>query len=227
MWIFAGLNKLFSPGFHDGAAQWLVDGLLKQPPAWLSAHAGYVIGFTELGIGLLALWPGTRKIAAIAAFGLHAGILAVLSPRGHNWNETVWPWNIALALAGFIFIWPWKQPLWEWRKSCHHAVRPLLILLLIAPLGFYAGITDAYLAHNLYSSNVASAQMTGSSTSVTWSAFNVPMPPERRLFKQYFELTCQPGDTMVITDSRWWYRRQGLEHERFDCPLSPESTGST
>jgi Methylamine utilisation protein MauE len=218
MWFFAGFNKLFSPDFHDGTAQWLMDGLIFDVPAWVRDNAGYVIGFTELGIGVLAIVPRTRKVAAVAAFGLHVGILEVLSPRGHDWNEAVWPWNVALAFAGFAFIWPWNQSLTDWFQSCHRVVRPLLVVLLIAPLGFYVGVTDAYLAHNLYSSNVARAQTTGSDTSVTWSAFNVPMPPERRLFKQYFKLTCQPGDIMVITDTRWWYRRQGLEEERFTCP---------
>ena len=31
------------------------------------------------------------------------------------------------------------------------------MILLIAPLGFYFGVVDAYLAHNLYSSNTPGA----------------------------------------------------------------------
>src|SRR5215203_4680911 len=50
MWFFAGVNKLFSPGFRDGTAQWMVSGLTDDPPRWLYENAGWVIGGTELTI---------------------------------------------------------------------------------------------------------------------------------------------------------------------------------
>lgn len=224
LWVFAGVNKLLSPGFMDGTAQWLLTGLPVDLPPWMYANAGYVIALAELGTGLLALIPRTRKAAAVAAFGLHAGILLDLSPLGRDWNAAVWPWNLALAFAGFALIAPWQGSLPHCVRSCHRLARPLIVLLIVAPAGFYIGMTDAYLAHNLYSSNTADASVAcpggcqqGQQPGATWDAFNVPLPPEHRLFEQYFARTCRPGDEMTISDPRWWFGRQGQAERRLTC----------
>lgn len=226
LWLFAGFNKLLSPGFMNGTAQWMLHGLISDTPVWLRDNFGYVIVAMESGTGLLALVPRTRKIAGLTALCLHLGILLDLSPIGHNWNESVWPWNVALALSGLALIAPWKEsPLQSLRQS-HWAVRLLAIYLLISPLGFYIGITDAYLAHNLYTDNTASASTSGSlNPYVTWSAFHVPLPPEHRLFEQFFYRSCHPGDRLYITDSRWWFRLQGLQKREIFCP-KPQREGS-
>jgi hypothetical protein len=221
LWLFAGINKLLSPAFLHGTAQWILAGLVRRPPAWLENNIGYVIALTEFGTGVLAIFPRTRKLAGIVAFGLHIGILVDLSPLGHGWNQSVWPWNLALALAGFALISPWQESPLRSLAQCNRLVRPLIVLLVIAPAGFYVGVTDAYLAHNLYSSNVPTASSTALSPNATWDAFNVPLPPEHRLFEQYFRLTCSPGDKMTIEDTRWWFRRQGLEEVHLTCPTSP------
>jgi len=225
MWFFAGFNKLMSPNFMHGTAQWMLSGLVSDPSPWLGENAGYVIAGTELSIGILAFIPWTRKVAAIGAFWLHAGILLDLSPRGHDWNASVWPWNIALAFAGFALIWPWRESPRAWITSLKPAVRPLLLLLLVAPLGFYIGITDAYLAHNLYSSNTADASVRCAGACEpyqqpveTWDAFHVPLPPEHRIFKTYFAESCEPGDVLTIHDTRWWFRERDKAIVRVDCP---------
>jgi hypothetical protein len=225
MWFFAGLNKLLSPDFIDGTSQWLLSGIMANPPAWLDRNAGYFIACGEMSIGILALLPRTRKLAALAAVALHAGILLDLSPLGHDWNEAVWPWNVALAIAGAALIWTWDGHPLTCVRSCCRSLRPGLIALLVAPAGFYVGVTDAYLAHNLYSSNTARAEVLcagpcpeARQPSWTWGALNVPLPPEHRLYKGYFRETCRPGDVLMITDTRWWYRRDDRDVQRFACP---------
>jgi hypothetical protein len=220
LWFFAGLNKLLSPAFIHGTAQWMLAGLVSHPPAWLQSRVGYPLALTELSLGVLAFLPWTRKVAAVVALGLHLGILLDLSPKGHDWNQSVWPWNVALAFAGIALIAPWRGSPWRAVAECRRFVRPLVVLLVISPAGFYVGLTDAYLAHNLYSSNTATAVSSSLSPAATWDAFNVPLPPEHRLFAQYFRATCAPGDHMTITDTRWWYRRNGREQERLSCPDS-------
>lgn len=223
LWVFAGINKLLSPAFMNGTAQWMLSGLVPGAPQWFSQNFGYVIVATETGTGVLALFPRTRKLAALTALGLHLGILLDLSPVGHNWNQAVWPWNVALAFSGLALIATWKEaPLQSWRNA-RWLVRLLVIYILIAPAGFYIGLTDAYLAHNLYTSNTPSASVLGSATSpsVTWSVFNVPFPPEPRLYEQLFRLTCRPGDQMMIEDSRWWFRVQGAEQRTLTCSAAP------
>lgn len=228
LWFFAGLNKLLSPDFLHGTAQWILAAFVAHPPPWLRDHVGYAIAMTEMTIGALAFVPRTRKLAGLAAFGLHVGILLDLLPTGHDWNSSVWPWNAGLAFAGLALIAPWKESPLASLRACRLAVRPVLVLLVLMPLGFYVGITDAYLAHNLYSSNTASATVScplrcrpDQQTSSTWASLNVPLPPEHRLFKQYFDRTCRPGDRLTVRDSRWWFRRRGLAEQRFTCPVNP------
>ncbi len=166
LWFFAGFHKLVSQNFHDRTAQWMLEGLPAalqlERIAWLQASAGYMIALTEMALAVLALIPRTRAVAAILAFFVHATILFILMPTGHDWNEAVWPWNAALALAGLVMIMPWNTRPFESIVRCHRIARPLVVLLVVAPLGFYVGITDAYLAHHLYSSNTAVAVVYGS-----------------------------------------------------------------
>jgi hypothetical protein len=225
LWLFAGFHKLLSPAFMNDTAPRLLTGFPLGLPDWLISHGGYVIAFTELGTGLLALNRRTRRAAAWIAFGLHTAILLNLSQLGINRNDAVWPWNITLAFAGFVLIAPWKDSLLRSIAMCHALARPLLVGLLVAPLGFYLGLMDAYLAHNLYSAN--STQVTvlcrgeclpHQNPNAIWQAFRVPPPPEQRLFEQYFVLTCRPGDQLLISDSRLWFTWHDLASRRVSCP---------
>lgn len=225
LWIWAGVNKLLSPGFMQGTAQWLMDGLLPDAPPWLRDNAGYLIGGAELTVGILAIVPRTRVLAGFAALALHGGILLDLSPVGHDWNMAVWPWNVALAFAGLALIAPWRGSLGQLIARCPRLIRASIVILLIAPLGFYFGVVDAYLAHNLYSSNTPGAKIVcpvacrpGQTTGDVGRTFHVPMPPERRLFQQLFLTTCQVGDQLVITDPRWWFQLQGQGRTTMSCP---------
>jgi len=225
MWTFSGFNKLISPKFFEDIAPWMLKSFPVDPNSWLHAHFGYIVALSEMSIGLLALVPATRKLSAVMAFGVHAGILLVLSPLANNWNISVWPWNVALAFAGFALIAPWKESVLASLSRCHRMARPVLLILLLSPIGYYFGMVDAYLAHHLYSANIPTAMVSCPvqcpatvDPSITWLKLNVPLPPEHRLFEQYFRLTCQPGDEMVIDDPRWWYDREGQAKERLTCP---------
>ena len=227
MWMFAGFHKLLSPTFMTETAPWLFTGFPWDPPPWLTAQAGVLIAGTELSVGLLSLIVRTRRVAAIVAFALHAGILLNLSPLGLNRNEAIWPWNVALALAGFALIAPWKESLLTSLRLSRPLARPLIVGLLIAPLGFYVGLVDAYLAHNLYSANTPRATVAcpqecraDQDPYITWLALRVPPPPEHRVFEQYFARTCRPGDLLIIKDSREWFRWHGLDDRRLSCPDS-------
>ncbi len=219
LWLWAGINKLLSPAFIVGTGPMLMRPLFSDilPPEIIDM-GGYLIGFSELLVGVLAIFPRTRRIAALAAFVLHTGIVLTLSPVGMNWNESVWAWNVALAFAGFALLWKWQENPIKSARAVRLITRAAVVLLLISPAGFYIGVVDAYLAHNLYSSNTADANSTALSPGITWSVFNVPLPPEHRIYEQFFKLTCEPGDRMTINDTRWWFRQQGLGTRRLDCP---------
>src|SRR5262249_54330532 len=74
LWTWAGINKLLSPAFLRGMGPSMMFSLLPFAPTWLHENGGYVIALTELFTGLFALFPRTRLMAGLLAFGLHTGI---------------------------------------------------------------------------------------------------------------------------------------------------------
>ena len=215
LWSWAGINKLLSPAFLSSTGPMMFATLFRGVPGWLHASSGYLIACAELTTGLLAIFPRTRRLAALLAFGLHGGILLTLAAR--RWNEAVWPWNVAAALAGFALIYPWKSSLWASIRASRRAAGLVALIILFSPALWFVGMTDAYLAHHLYSEDVPRASSTALDPNAVWNSFNVPLPPEQRLFEQFFRLTCAPGDTMTIIDERWWYRAQGQERRMLEC----------
>jgi hypothetical protein len=212
LWFFAGLNKLLSPGYLASIS------FLVYPR---SSSRVLLLPLIEITMGLLALIPRSRKVAAALAFTLHMTIFILLSPLISSTGLAVWFWNLALALAGFALIYPWNESLPSSLQKSNPLATVLAVLILVSPIGFYFGIVDAYLAHNLYSKNIPSAVWYHSSGLVqgidTRSTLNVPIPPEHRLFESYFSQSCRRGDYLVIHDSRYWAKLRGYELRRLEC----------
>jgi hypothetical protein len=202
LWFWAGLNKALSLDFMDQAAVFLFDSFPLLPGA-LRPYFGWVIIATEISIGVLLLVPRARRAGVLLAVGLHVlGLLALVNAR---WNVAVWPWNAALAVAAVAFFWAPPE------RTRTRASVPVFALFGLLPIAFYAGYLDAYLGHNLYTSNTASAlACEGLPPSpclpgpwrATWSAFRVPLPPEPRLYRAYFDEVCAPGSILRVYPRR-------------------------
>jgi hypothetical protein len=172
-----------------------------------AAHAAVlavaVVPALELGLGAASLsgrlWPLVRW----GAFVVHAGVLVTLLASG--WNSAVWPWNLALALApiGLFRAAPASATALAW-----HARRLVPAALLAYPALFYVGLVDAYVSHNLYSSNTAEGYVCagdgacGQLAYAPVDALNVPLPPEPRLYRQWFARACEPGEQLTVESIR-------------------------
>jgi hypothetical protein len=143
-----------------------------------------------------------------------------LSPLVANWNSAVWPWNAAVAVcAPLLFL---RQH--EDRAFPSRPVMAVAAVLLAYPALFYVKAMDAYLSHNLYSTNVATARVCSHGGEKceakmfdTWDELNVPPPPEPRLYRQMFDSQCRPGDELVIKGIQTWITGTPSE-ERQTCP---------
>jgi hypothetical protein len=165
------------------------------------------IAVLEMGTAVLAIMPATRRMAAWAALILHAGILVAFSPFAESRNVAVWPWNIALACSGFALIALWKSSPLASLRAVPVLPRLLAVFIAVAPAGYYLGIVDAYPAYHLYSAATASATIycpagcrPDQDLNASWQDFNVPLPPEPRLFEATFRTSCSPGDVLRIVD---------------------------
>jgi hypothetical protein len=224
LWCYSGLGKLVSARFVHGGARILLPGPLQDLPRSFDEVIAYGLAAFEIAVGLAVLVPRARRVAALGVLLLHSSILASLVPAGRN--EAVWPWNGVLAFAGFAFIAGWQKSPLRSLRAARWPARVAAAVLLLAPAGFYVGAMDAYLAHQLYTFNVPTTIVcdrtqciTGAETRATFIAFHVPMPPERRLFRAYFQATCSPGDRMVVLDMRSWARWRG--HDRVEVSCAP------
>ena len=222
LWFYSGLGKLVSARFVHGGARILLPGPLQDLPRSFDEVIAYGLAAFEIAVGLTALFPRARRAAALAAFLLHLSILTSLVPAGRN--EAVWPWNGVLAFAGLAFISGWRMSPLRNLRGARWPSRVAAGVLLLAPAGFYIGAMDAYLAHQLYTFNVPTTVVCDGTTCVvapetraTFAAFHVPLPPESRLFRAYFQATCRRGDRMLVFDTRPLARWRGVDRTEISC----------
>lgn len=225
LWFYSGLHKLLSQPYLQETGGRLVPDLPL--PDWGTVTPALVIAIAlwEMATAICAVVPAWRRYAAWSALVLHLGIVVALSVRSEQPNVAVWPWNLALAASGFALIAPWTETVIASATAAPLAVKGALLILAMAPLGFYAGMTDAYFAHQLYTGATARATvhcpagcLPEQDTNATWFAFRTPLPPEPRLFSATFAHTCQAGDMLKIDDPfpPVWDRAQG--QQIVSCP---------
>jgi hypothetical protein len=226
LWFFAGFNKLLSPLYLSGDARWLVVSFYPQAPEAVSTGVGVVIALTEIGLAVCAAVPRSRHIAVGLAGAIHVGIVVTLA-FGLHWDPAVWPWNLALAVAGYVIIGSWKEGMPEEWRQLTLAARGITAVILLLPVGYYVGLVDTYLCHILYSNHAPLAWIRtpdGRRFQVdTRPQLRVPVPQIERLYTAYFAATGKPGEELEIADPRLWYRwrradRRVLPYEKLrDC----------
>jgi hypothetical protein len=200
LWLWSGVHKALSLGWSTGGAAF-IGSALGAPGARLAIAIGLPVVEMTIGAASISrrLWPLVRW----AGLALHVGIFMTLSPLFGNVNSSVWSWNLALGVAAVLLFDPREA-----RERASRVSRAVVAFLIAYPALFYVGIADAYLAHNLYTSNTASAQvcdvadLCSPAPFDTWDALNVPLPPEPRLYVAWFDEICAPSTTLVVTGPR-------------------------
>lgn len=198
LWLWAGIHKALSLGWSSGGAAFIAQSLNVPERRPLIAA---LLPATEIALGVIAFVPRLWKVAAVGGLALHLLIFVTLSPVFGDWNSSVWPWNIAAGIAALLLFWAPGEPLLS-----GVAARAIAVVFVVYPALFYVGVADAYLAHNLYTSNTATAAVCASESAPcapagfdTWDALNVPLPPEPRLYRDWFDTVCLPGAVLEIT----------------------------
>jgi hypothetical protein len=159
-YIFSGLQKL-NLNFINYDFPWIVEPITKVFPA--ASGPLYVLGiaapFLQIGFGVGLLTKKFRRISLVLAVSMHAFILAMFGPFGHNWNNVVWPWTAAMAGLDLV-LFTGRQPFsvrdvfWSNRSPFHLCV---LVLFAILPFLSFFNLWDSYLSSALYSGNLTEA----------------------------------------------------------------------
>jgi hypothetical protein len=161
LWSWAGLHKLLSAGylFDSGPRMWT--STIGELPRELAIGLAITAAVFELALGILAIFPRTRRPVPWMAALLHLGIL--LSLVVQRWNPAVWPWNVAV-IAAAVGLFAKEQTgntgqktedqrriAWTWSAAS--------AIVLLQPGLYYVGLSDAYLSWCVYSSNTPAATL--------------------------------------------------------------------
>jgi hypothetical protein len=241
VYFWGGFQKI-TPYFADDNFQWFCNAYSWLKPLGQYPILGYGVAVFELGLGVGLLYPPSRMWAKWLTIAFHGWIMAALSPLGLNWNETVIPWNA--AMAGMVWLLfsddsrssVQKTPAFAW---------PLLLAAWLGPvLNFFDLWPDAF-SWKMYSNtqaegtfyyiseppcqNVAgiwkkSAFDQGSKLLLDdWAvdAFNAPMLANRMVFRRMAKSLCrcaeQPDSAglYILTVNRW--DRSAEKVEKIPC----------
>jgi hypothetical protein len=193
LWFWAGVHKLISPDWWADYPWSLMSQAGVAPQGKTLIFAVGVIAIELLLAVLAVLKP---RWAVPFCLLVHLGILVLFSPWLANRNYSVLPWNLAMATFGACMLWTaspgWPVQRWE---------RWLAVCLLGYPALYFTGWLDRGLGHVLYAGNVPRGLVArgGEVKEIEgWGELAVPFPSQNRLLRQYFALTAEPGDRLLI-----------------------------
>ncbi len=158
-YFYSGLQKL-NIGFMGGVMPWILEPATNLIPSlmYYVPLIAFVAPFIQIFFAIGLLTQRYRRTSLILAVSMHLFIIAMIGPFGHNWNSTVWPWTIAMAVFDIILFstkdsFTFKETLFS-RLSL--AKSTVILFFVIAPLLSFYNKWDSYLSSALYSGNVTS-----------------------------------------------------------------------
>ncbi len=144
VYVWSGLQK-FNATFAIQVFPWLL-----HPFTDSLNRLWFVAPIFETGMGLLLLFPRTRKWGVYGAVAMHAFLLLALGPWGQNYDSIVWPWNVGVAAMVVALFWrregavlpmAWAEPLGK----------VLLLFFGVMPALNFVDRWDGFLSASFYS----------------------------------------------------------------------------
>ena len=157
VYVWSGLQKLNS-SFFEEVVPWFAKPAGRWFPEAAAEAFEYAIAaapLIELFIGT-AVWLGAlRRYALATAALMHAGVLFLLGPLGHDYNLVVWPWNLTMPLLLYVlFSDRPKGRTWRNLRQSKPAFAAVLLIVGLPVLSFF-GLWDSSMSFRLYSGNTA------------------------------------------------------------------------
>ncbi len=145
IYFWGGLNKL-NPWFLDNF-DWFCAAFEWSSPFVGNKLAAGLAAIFELVLGLFLLWHSSRRWAIWGVFLIHCYILLVIGPIGYNWNQVVWPWNIAMM----GLVWHFFRELGEEKKPIRYSIVLVAILVWVMPVLNFFGWWPESFSWKMYS----------------------------------------------------------------------------
>lgn len=221
LWLWSGLGKLLSVRFLAEGGAWLCGGAAAAGSP-IAVAAAALLGAGELTLGLLALCARTRRAAAGLGACLHVSILLYLLLRGAN--PAVWPWNAALCIAAAVLLGGSRGTLAGWWRH-GAAVRCAVVLFVLLPLGYHAGLVDRAFAHSVYTQDGPRAVWLHGCGRIEevceLRELRVSLPAVPRVQEAFFAHKARSGDALAIVEPRLLARALGARDRLLQGPVAP------
>jgi predicted DCC family thiol-disulfide oxidoreductase YuxK len=181
IYFWSGIQKM-NAAFYLDIFPWFTK-TLWEPLGTIGMYTFFVLGiftpFIESAIAIGLLTRTMRRTALIAALAMFTLVIASLM-FGHDWNSSVWPWNVALLGMAIALFWGSKDTLQNFWSNVrtNRFAHITIALFIIMPLGNFFGITDHYLSWSLYSGHVPTAYITADSALIETLAPSAPTIPD-------------------------------------------------
>lgn len=234
IYVWSGIQKM-NLAFMAGIFPWFTEPLWS-PFGAFGLHTTLTLGifvpFLETAFGIGFLFKRTRTLSLFAAAGMLVVVLASIGPFGHDWNSSVWPWNIAIFATALILFYRTDFTITTlWSRSKYSLLAWVTgIVFWIMPLGSFIGVVDHYLAWSLYSGTVPEARLiaqpsllerisptasNGELLFVRWvhNDLNVVPYPEPRVFEHVHAQLCDRYPNEPIELQIHTYRHQLVTRE--------------
>ena len=212
IYFWSGVQKI-NPYFIAYVFPWFTQKIWEpfgETGATLFVVLGMLVPFIEASFAVGFFSKKYRSLSIVGATSMIILVLTAIGPLGHNWNSSVWPWNIGIFSMVIVLFFGAHFSFKEFIKRQRKNFLGIMAFLVfwIMPAGNLIGLTDHYLSWSLYTGKVPEATMYGNMgllkslsneaedgsllfSSWTMSDFNMVPYPEVRVFENVFKQTCQ------------------------------------
>ena len=157
VYVCSALSRM-APTAHQGMSAAIVDQLLwmigiktEMTVERMGEFLCHAVNVGELAVGLLLIWPKSRRYGILSVMLLHGTLLLALGPLGLGHHLAVLIWNVCfLCLIPVVFSGPVGIPYSvHTNQRWHYCIA--MILVWLYPLSGLVGTADNWTAWQLYS----------------------------------------------------------------------------
>lgn len=163
IYFWSGVQKLNFTFLFD-TYPWLIDpltGFFSENLTSMLENTALFAPATEIICGIGLLFRKTQKTSMYLLVFMHAFILLMLGPIGHNSNLVIWPWNISFAIILVLLFQPETDfsitSFFSTKKKFYKSF--IVILFGILPALSFFNLWPMYFSSALYSSNKVKSEI--------------------------------------------------------------------
>lgn len=243
VYFWTGIQKLNVHYFRE-VFPWVISSGTHCPSLGghprLLAPLALATALLEIAVGLLLLWPRTRRYGIAAVIFVHASALFLIGPFGMNYAPVVWPWNIAMIAYVWILFRRYDRSILRVRDPIH--VLAIVLFGLLPILNLFS-LWDDYLSFHAFSGSQMDAYLRvpkgterelpatarralqgGKVWFANWSLSDngASAYPAERIYHSVFRRLCitAPDLELVIVSKPEWPSGRTTE-AREECPEKP------